>query len=136
MVAAIPAPSRAARLTIDPPRTGPTEASAQKPVQLPLTPPRALGGGPKTSSPVPTTLDSPSVHWSPKPALPVTAVFGAEMNSPEPKTSLMPSPTFGTAATLLWMVLAVSWASDFRLRPRPNPLLLLMTASRTNREAP
>src|SRR5262249_17053036 len=67
-------------------RAGP---SAQKPVQLPEMLPRTL---PEMRRPVFTTLDSPSVHWRPKPAFPETVVLGCEMKSPEPKMSRIPSP--------------------------------------------
>src|SRR5882762_913262 len=82
------------------------------------------------SKPMLITLDSPSVQLRPNPALPVTAPFGVVPNSPDPKTSRMPSPVPGPMATLFWIALFPIWADDLNERTTPKATLLLITASR------
>src|SRR2546426_6880126 len=106
-------------------------AMLQKPVQVCATPPSVLG--PMPSTPVLSTLDSPSVQLRPKPAFPVTLPIGAAPRSPDPKTSRIPSPPGGT---LFWIVFPEIWACDLNDRNTPAPTLLVMIASRMVTDEP
>src|SRR5436190_1215259 len=115
------------------PQRGPFRQGAmlQKPVQVGATPPSVLG--PMPSTPVLSTLDSPSVQLRPNPAFPVTLPIGAAPRSPDPKTSRMPSPPGGT---LFWIVFPEIWACDLNERNTPAPTLLVMIASRMVTDEP